>query len=808
MSAASRKNTVYQELFSFDWQFSLGDMTPEAALRGEGEWRGVQLPHDWSIDYPYYDDPVEHGVCSYVVRGIGWYRKTFPVPAESKGKKLYLYFEGAHQDSTVYVNGKKAAERYCGYVPFEADITDLVEYGAENVVTVRANNSDQPNSRWYTGSGLYRDVWFRTLSPVHVEEGGVQMILDKLHATSCDYTVFTDIVNDSDELAYVTIRTSVFDKDQRRQYFQEGCAVEPGAVSKINQSIYIDRPRLWSPDDPYLYTLTVELFVNGELVDLYNTVFGVRTLAFDNRKGFSLNGKHTKIIGAAVHQEGGCVGAAVPKKVWERRFKKLKECGINGIRTGHNPPDEALQKVCDELGFLVLDEAFDEWKLIKETKSRGDAAILSRGYGERFDTEFEKDIISFVKRDRNHPSVVIWSSGNEIPDQTQQAGIERVKKIVELFHAYDPTRPVTLALDNMVAEPNYALEEFANQLDIVGYNYVDRWRTRAETMYDDDKLKHPEWIQMGTEHPPIFGSEQGKYSLDKDPDDFFSMPYNTLPVEASELFRYVMTHDYIVGDYVWTGVDYFGESMWPERVGAGSILDSCGYPRDSFWFYKSYLTEEPTLHLFPHWNMDVPEGKVIPVMCYTGCDTVELFVNDKSYGKKSMLFPRYGNAAEKQVPGGGMRMMAVTTANMWLDWDVAYHPGELRAVGYKDGVKVAETVVETVGAPKKIALRTDDAALAADGRDIAQIEIDIQDELGRHCPTAKIPLTAKVEGAGMLLGFDAGEGLSHEMFSTPYTRSVGGRALLIVRAGKQAGDIKVTLSGEGVEPCEITVPVR
>ncbi len=790
MSAFSRRNTEYQELFSFDWQFSLGDRSVEAADRGDGQWRNVQLPHDWSIEYPYSDDPEEHGICSYVVTGIGWYRKAFFVPVEAKGMKLSLYFEGCQLDATVYVNGKLAAQRYFGYIPFEADITDLVEYGAENVVTVRVNNADQPNARWYTGSGLYRDVWLRSLHPVHMQEGGTQVLLDQLQETGADLTVLVDVVNETDAPQDIILRVSAREGEKFLMSMPVGCRVLPG-VHKENVTLYIPHPKRWSPDSPYLYNIAVDLFQDGACIDRYDTPYGLRTVTFDPLRGMFLNGEHIKLMGVAVHQEGGCVGAAVPKKVWERRLRQLREAGFNSIRTAHNPPDEALLEACDEMGILVMDEVFDEWKVLKMTKSRDDNAILPRGYGEKFDAEYERDVIDFIKRDRNHPCVVVWSCGNEIMDQTQKAGVERVKAIVELFHQYDPSRLVTHGIDHMCCEPDYALEEFVEALDIVGYNYVDRWRNRPETFYEEDKLKHPQWMQLGVEHSALRGGDNMG--------DGRGSPYWTKPVEASELFRYTMTHDFIIGDFLWTGVDYLGEARWPDRLTDCSVLDTCGYPQHGFWFYKSFLNKEcETLHLLPHWNLDVPEGSIVPVLCYTSCDTVELFVNGKSYGKKSMVFPRYVNAADKQTPGGTGARVEPTTANLWLDWDVAYHPGTVKAVGYRNGVKVAESVMETTGAPHHIVLSTDDP-LTADGRDIAHVEISIVDEAGRVCPKAAVPLTAEVTGCGTLLGFDASQPDSHEMFGSPNTVSYKGRALLIVRADKQPGEIRVRISGEGVQ---------
>ena len=793
MSASARKNTEFQQLFSFDWQFSLGDMRENEARLGAGEWRDVQLPHDWSIEYPYDTDPEEHGICSYVVRGVGWYRKSFELPADARGRRLTLLFEGCYMDTTVYVNGRKAGEHFCGYTPFEVDITDFVLPEGTNVVTVRVDNTPQPNSRWYTGSGLYRDVWLLALDPVHVAADGTQLILEELKEFSASYEVRTDLVNETEERQYVILRSSVYDGDRYLLGYPEGCVLEPNETKKVSQNFYLDRPVRWSPREPKLYTLKTEVFRDGEVIDEYNTVFGVRQITFDPMKGMFINGEHVKLLGAAVHQEGGLTGAAVPKKVWSRRIGRLKECGFNGIRTGHNP----LIEVCDELGMLVLDEAFDEWKVIKDSKSRGDPGIIPRGYGERFETEYEKDITAFVLRDRNHPCVAIWSSGNEIPDQDQKSGVERCEKIVELFHRLDPTRPVTLALDRVQAEPGPALEEFINRLDIVGYNYVDRWRLRNETFYDEDKLAHPEWIQLGTEHSPVHGAEQGTYTIERDPGKFFSMPYWCQPVDPSELLRYTLTHDFVVGDYLWTGVDYLGEARWPDRVGSHAVLDSCGYPRDAFWFYKSVLTDcEPMIHLFPHWNLKVPEGKVVPLLCYTNCDTVELFVNGTSYGEKTKIFPQDGLLGHPEP----------TTCNMWLDWDVAYEPGEVVAVGYKNGVEVVREVLETVGKPDHLVIECE-KCLAADGRDISHVEVTVVDAKGRRVPDARVALKAKVEGQGRMIGFDSGESSSHEMFNSPYTDAIGGRALMIVQAGREAGSIRVEIEGEnvGTACAEITV---
>ena len=809
MSGLSRIGTKYQELFVFDWQFRLGDMTPEEACAGKDGWNDVELPHDWSREYPYDKEAPCGGTGGYVKTGIGWYRKVFHVPESSRGKRLYVLFDGVYMDSSVYINGRLAGRHYYGYTPFELDISGLLSFGGDNVITVRVNNADQPNSRWYTGSGIIRDVWMKTLDPVHIAGYCTQVIVDNVTEITARVTVKSTVENSCELERRIIIRTTVYDADGKAvtDYgAQQGVLLQPGK-NEVQQTLGVDMPHMWSVESPYLYSAVVRLIVDGMIVDEYKTRFGIRTLFYSPRKGLVLNGSHVKVIGGAVHQDGGGVGAAVPKKVWDRRLKLLKQTGLNAVRTAHNPPDEYLLEACDEQGFLVMDEVFDEWRVIKETKSQMNPAIIDRGYGERFDECFEADIEVFLRRDRNHPSIIMWSAGNEVPDQTKPFGAELLRRMKDICHAMDD-RPVTVGCDFIAAEPLPATDEFLGELDIVGYNYVNRWRSRAETNYFDDKLTHPGRLQVGTENGGVRAVPRGRYLLDYPAGAGYTreMPYNMLAADASALFRYTMTRDYVIGDYMWTLIDYLGEARWPGRSSRAGIMDTCGFPKDNYYFYKCMLNRaEPTLHIMPHWNIEAKEGRIIPVLCYSSVPEVELFVNGKSYGRKCYAFPRYGMQYKYSYYPN--RIIA-TTNDLWLSWDVAFERGVVEAVGYENGVEVIRKKIVTTGKAAAVRALPDGMTLKADGRDIAQIEVSLHDRQGYEVPDGDDELTVNVSGAGSLRALDNGDFQCKTPFTGRSMKAAGGKLLITVQAAKEAGTLRVDIAGAHLEGTAVELQVE
>ena len=537
------------------------------------------------------------------------------------------------------------------------------------------------------------------------------------------------------------------------------------------------------------------VLVGNKNVDETVTNVGIRKINYDKDKGFFLNDEHVKINGVCLHHDGGAVGAAVPMGVWERRLKELKEMGCNAIRTSHNPPAPEFLDLCDRMGFLVMDEPFDEWKYGKR----------KYGYHDYFDEWWKKDLTAMIYRDRNHPSIVLWSAGNEIPEQKDPKGVIILKDMIDIFHTEDPTRPVTSALDNIAADGGATTLPFMEALDIVGYNYVDRWHERRELYYSIDRHDHPDWKMIGTESGSNSGVTRGEYSLGTDSNSVHPN-YNSFMIDAEQLWKFVRVHDYVAGDFMWTGIDYLGETFWPHRFSNFGVIDICGFPKDGFYFYQSQWTEKPMLHLFPHWNWEGREGQVIPVLCYTNCDAVELFVNGKSFGEKRLEFPRQGTS-------GGWNSYAKprvnpTTADLHLQWDVPYQPGVLKAVGKKDGKIVATEEIHTAGKAAAIKLITDNDKIYSGERTVANVEVQVVDENGFVVPTADNLIHFNIEGEGKIIGIDNGNPVDHDSYKNDNRHSFNGLCLVVIQAGSKKGKVKLTAQSDGLKNASIEIEVE
>ena len=627
----------------FNWKFLQSDAPDAKNVEfRDDSWHTLNLPHDWSIQGPVSQDAPTGGRGGYFPAGIGWYRKTFRAPDFWQGKRISIEFDGVYENSEVFLNGQSLGKRPYGYISFSYDLTRHLKIGADNVLAVRVDASLQPSSRYYGGCGIYRDVWLTVTEPLHLAHWGTFITQPAASADSATVTIQTSISNDSAEAAPCTLACSILDaKGNPVASTSSDQTIAPNNQHEIASEVKIAKPNLWTLDRPHLYTVRCQISRGGELVDQYDQPIGIRTAVFDVNKGFLLNGRPVKINGVCLHQDGGAVGFAVPIAIWERRLNRLKEMGCNAIRISHNPPAPAFLDLCDRLGFLVMDEAFDEWI----------GGKVPNGYHLYFKDWSERDVVDQVRRDRNHPCVVIWSCGNEIGEQASDDGVEVVRRLVSIFHREDPTRPVTAACDKVYAEPRSASPEFMAALDVAGYNYVDRWRDRAETYYETDKESFPDRKFIGTESVSM-GGTRGDYSyLFNSPPPTATQPTtrrgfraNGLGrmIDVEELWQFVRTRPYVSGDFMWTGIDYLGESFWPSRSATSGVIDTCGFPKDGYYFYQSQWTSRPMLHLFPHWNFPGKEGQFIPILCFTNCDTVELFINGKSVGVKGYEFPRQG----------------------------------------------------------------------------------------------------------------------------------------------------------------------
>ncbi len=669
------------------WKFMQSDTTGgEKQDFDDAKWRTVTLPHDWSIEGEYDKNAPTGGSGGYLPTGVGWYRRHFQVSKSELNKTVWIEFDGVYMNSDVWLNGHHLGNHPYRYTSFSYELTSFLEIG-ENVIAVRVDNSAQPNTRWYSGSGIYRHVWFVTLDPLHIGEWGIAVTTPEVSTDSAVVEVKTIIENEHTVLKKGILRTVLLNKEGKEvARVQSSFAAQANTHSELRQQLKVKFPDLWSVETPALYQLRSSVVEGDQQVDEEFTNIGIRKIEYDVQKGFFLNDKHVKINGVCLHHDGGCVGSAVPVRVWERRLAKLKEMGCNAIRTSHNPPAPEFLDLCDKMGFLVMDEPFDEWKIGKR----------KFGYHDYFDQWCQKDLTAMIRRDRNHPSIVLWSAGNEIPEQKTQDGADILRTLVETYHREDPTRPVTLACDNIAADGGATTLAFLQGLDIVGYNYVDRWHERRELSYSLDHHAHPEWKMIGTESVSNSGGIRGEYSLGND-SSVVHANYTFGMIDAEQLWKYVATRDYVIGDFMWTGIDYLGEAFWPRKSDSFGVLDLCGFPKDGYYFYQSQWTEKPMVHLFPHWNWPGREGQAIPVLCYTNCSAVELFLNGKSFGEKRIEFPRQGNSGSWN--GYDKPRVFPTTSDLHLEWDVPYEPGFLKVIGKKDGKVVCSEEIRTAGTP-------------------------------------------------------------------------------------------------------------
>ena len=797
--------------FDLGWKFSRGDF-PGAQMPefSDSGWRALDLPHDWSIEGPFGEKEPSSFCGAYLPTGIGWYRKRFHLPDSYpnsyKDKKLTIEFDGVYQNSEVWINGQWLGKRPYGYVPFFYDLTPHVNFGRENVVAVKVDNSHQTNCRWYTGSGIYRHTWLLSTNKVHFAVWGTFVSSPQVSTDAATLRVNTKIQNEGKEAARCNLVSSLIDHDgkviQTAEATQE---IATGSEFEFVQQINVDRPHLWSVADPYLYRVHSSVRILNATVDECDTPLGIREAAFDADRGFVLNGERVKLNGVCLHHDGGCLGAAVPERVWERRLEILRDMGCNAIRTSHNPYAAEFLDLCDRMGFLVMNEAFDEWKVPK-------GQIGPNGYANYFDEWYERDVQNFVRRDRNHPSVVLWSAGNEIGDQGSAQGPETLGKLLKVFRAEDPSRLVTAGCDHIHSEPasEAATPEFLALLDVVGYNYVDRWRDRREKYYSIDRHAFPRRRFVGTESEAM-GGIRSEY-----PDLFpgnvpatggFFQFLRGRNVDVEQLWKFVSTYDYVAGDFMWTGIDHLGEARWPMKSSSSGVIDTCGFKKDGFYFYQSQWTDKPVLHVFPHWNWHGKEGQIIPVTCFTNCDTVELFLNGRSLGMKGYAFPRLG----MEVRWGNMPDRAKvlrTTGDLHLSWDVLYEPGSLKAVGTKDGKVVATAEIFTTGQPAAIGLSSDRESLVTDQRDVAHVAVCILDDKGRVVPTANNEVSFEIEGAGLLLGTDNGDPASHEDYKSNRRKAFNGICLAIVKSSGKAGWIQVKAVSPALQSASVTIATK
>ena len=793
-----------RDAFDFGWKFFKGDAPgAEEPAFVDAAWRSLDLPHDWSVEGPFAQNETSGGPGGNAPTGIGWYRKRFRVPASYKGRKVAIEFDGVYQNSDVWLNGHHLGKRPFGYISFAFDATPYLNLTGDNVVAVKVDNSRQPSSRWYSGSGIYRHTWLSAVNPVHVAQWGTFVTTPRVSRESASVQVKTKVRNEGAAASACTLSTAIVDKDGKVvQTAEASQQIGANGEYEFVQQLSLDKPSLWGVADPAMYKLRSTVRAGQGVADEYETPFGVRETLFDAEKGFLLNGERVKLNGVCLHHDCAPVGSAVPERMWERRLEVLKTMGCNAIRTSHNPVAPEFLDLCDRMGFCVMNEIFDEWKFPKP-QAPGIA------YSLYYDDWHERDVTDFVHRDRNHPSVVLWSCGNEIGDQLTPNGIALLRDLLNLFHREDPTRLVTAGCDQIAADPKAAPVEFLSLLDVVGYNYADRWRERKELYYSLDKAAHPNWRMIGTESSGmggIRGDYRGLFPPDQAPAGVRNRGGRGL--DTQQLWRFVRTHDYVAGDFMWTGIDYLGESTWPSHGASSGCIDSCGFPKDGYYFYQSQWTGKPMLHLFPHWNWKGHEGQFLSLTCFTNCDSVELFLNGKSVGVKGYAFPRFGMQGRYGQAAPQTAAATRTTNDLHLAWDVPYEPGTIKAVGTKAGQAAVTVEISTTGDPAAINLAVDRETIRADRRDVAHVIVKVTDDQGRVHPDAENDIAFEVQGEGKLIGVDNGDMSNAQSYKGKQKKAFHGMCLAIVQSTGKAGQIQVTAVSPGLKPATVTIAGR
>lgn len=794
------------------WRFHQGDvMGAEAATYDDMDWRKLDVPHDWSIEGDNLRENPGGGSIGFFPTGMGWYRKTFDVKAFDKNKLYSIEFDGIYMLSTVWLNGHELGTWPYGYSSFSYDLTPYLR-AKGNVLAVRVDNSRHGNSRWYTGSGIYRHVRLVETARTHFAKWGVFNSTMHLTEKEAAIRVKSELENDDNRDKQLTLSHTIIDADGNIvARAEQRVGIAAGSRGTDEQTINVPDPVLWNLDNPYLYTLRSTLTEGKRLVDEVDNVLGIRTIEYPLDKGFLLNGQQVKMKGVNLHHDGGAVGAAVPERVWERRLEILKSGGCNAIRTAHNPPAPEFLDLCDRMGLLVMDEAFDQWI---NGKNKEDYHLYFREWHER-------DLTAMVARDRNHPSVVMWSIGNEIRDQRSAEGPGAAAEMIAICHRLDDTRLVTSGNDeiasNSPTSPEF-LAAFEN--DIIGYNYPDRWRTRREVVYAIDKAAYPnrrvvatestglggprrQYQWPGTMPPPQLGAGADGFSPQQQQQPRFRRRNRGLisseMIDVEQRWRFTTAYDYVIGDFMWTGIDYYGESAWPSRGSQSGYLDNCGFPKDGYWFFKSIWSQEPVLHLLPHWNWEGHEGQIMQVACFTNCEEVELFVNGKSYGKKATEFPRRGVNPSWASYDPGKHF--ATTADLHLTWDVEYQPGEIKVVGKRDG-QTYEDVIRTASAPARLRATVDRPSLRAIPSDVAHVTIEVLDKDGNLCPLADNQVRFSVKG-GRLIGVESGNMTDLSSVLASERKAWSGKCLAIV-AADHPGPVIVTAQAVGMPASTVT----
>lgn len=797
-------------LLEKNWRFAKGDVAEAMTEEfDDSRWEAVTVPHDWAIYGPFdrSHDLQEVAVTQNLEQqasvktgrtgglpyvGVGWYRTRFDASAD---KQVVLVFDGAMSEARVYVNGQEVCFWPFGYNSFHCDVTPyLKKDGKDNLLAVRLENRPQ-SSRWYPGAGLYRNVRVVTTEQVHVPVWGTQVTTPHVAADYASVCLKTTV--DGAGQNYVRIVTEILSPDGQVVAVKDN-TMKINHGQPFEQNFLVDKPRLWSPEAPYLYKAASKIFVDGRQVDEYVTRFGIRSIELVADKGFFLNGKHRKFQGVCNHHDLGPLGAAVNVAALRRQLTLLKDMGCDAIRTAHNMPAPELVQLCDEMGFMMMLEPFDEW----------DIAKCKNGYHRFFNEWAERDMVNMLRQYRNNPSVVMWSIGNEVPTQCSPEGYKVASFLQDICHREDPTRPVTCGMDQVSC---VLANGFAAMLDVPGFNY----RTQR---YVEAYGKLPQNLVLGSETSSTVSS-RGVYKfpieLKKQAmyDDHQSSGYDLEACSWSNVpdedFALADDYDWTLGQFVWTGFDYLGEpspydtDAWPSHSSLFGIIDLASLPKDRYYLYRSLWNKrDNTLHVLPHWTWPGREGENTPVFVYTSYPETELFVNGKSYGKQRKVDAKTAFSLKENDALWLQRRYRL----MWMD--VPYEPGELKVVAYdKDGRPVEEKIVRTAGKPHHLEVVADRMQLTADGKDLAYLTVRVVDKDGNLCPADNRLVTFSVKGAGTFRAAANGDATCLDLFHLPRMHAFSGQLTAIVQSGLQEGNLIFEAKAKGLRAGKITLKV-
>lgn len=772
--------------FRTDWKFVEGNYTgAEKTDYNDGHWRDLHLPHDWSIEKSFDPHMPYGGNQAYLPRwSVGWYRKHFNVEPSSPKQRVYIQFDGIHSNSEVWLNGHFVGKRPYGYVSFQYDLTPYIRWDEENVIAVKVDNTLLPPDRWYSGAGIYRNVWLIYTDYLHITEWGTYITTPEISPDEAKVSARIQVSNHYAHAVECTIMTEILDSQGQLKGKIENRVTLAGLESEeIEQKTRVLEPELWSPDHPVLYEAQTTIYCDNTEVDRYRTPFGIRKVILDSQKGLLLNGSSLKLKGVCIHHDLGCLGAAYHDTAMKRRLEKLKEMGCNSIRFAHNPMAPELLDLCDQMGFLVVDEAFDKWK--------------SLSYEHLYDEWWEKDLEAMLVRDRNHPSVLMWSVGNEVENQGQPSMLNMLEQLVAFCHKKDPTRPVTCALEphntpiNLRDGPIESKVEhtklLAQRVDVLGLNYQEQW-------YEHYRAAMPDTLILGTETFPYYRGKDNRVKGYLSLNPWFD----------------VANHDYVIGQFVWSGIDYLGETSHPSKGWSSGLIDTCGFRKPVSYLQQSLWSDQPVVHIAvfndhmkseynptwtmhwksptmeDHWTFPEYAGKLIRLVTFTNCESVELIVNEESYGERKLTdYP-----------------------NHLILWELPYTPGKIRAIGRNGNQQVCEHELTTAGLPYALKLEADRAILPADGHEISHVEVTVIDQHGIVVPNQDVDLSFELHGDGRILGIDNGDLTSDEPYKGKERRTHRGRCLVIVQSGDVAGELLLQASADGELQGEVSLKVE